>query len=245
MANLRLPNIYGTDREQLAQMRSYLYQLVQELQFALSETNTSSSTYVVNQAPKQTSSTDIESSAEATFNSVKSLIIKSADIVNAYYEEISRRLDGEYVAESTFGTYVEETSQTISQNSTMVEQVYENYRQILTGIENVSTTLAEVNAYIRSGLLYYNEDGDPIHGLEIGQTNVREGEKVFNKFARFTADRLEFFDMDDPIHPVAYISNQKLYITHAEITGSLMLGEFVKTVIPGRGVVTKWVGTGG
>lgn len=36
MAELRKPNIKGTDHEMIAQMRSYLYQLVDELQYALS-----------------------------------------------------------------------------------------------------------------------------------------------------------------------------------------------------------------
>jgi hypothetical protein len=35
MAELRLPNISGTDREQLTRIRSYLYQLIPELQFLL------------------------------------------------------------------------------------------------------------------------------------------------------------------------------------------------------------------
>lgn len=241
--NLRLPNTIGTEKE----LRSYLYQLVQELQYAFDNITTISSvTHTVEQTNKGGgASSSVTANDVATFNTLKSLIIKSADIVNAYYEEISSRLDGQYVAESTFGEYVEQTTQIINQSSTRVDQVYENYQQILTDIENVSHTLAEVNAYIRSGLLYYNEDGIPIYGLEIGQRSELDGEEVFNKFARFTADRLEFFDKDDPINPVAYISNRKLYITHAEITGSLILGGFVKTVIPGRGVVTKWVGTGG
>ena len=35
MMDLRLPSIAGTDREQLAQIRSYLYQLIPQLQWIL------------------------------------------------------------------------------------------------------------------------------------------------------------------------------------------------------------------
>ena len=39
----------------------------------------------------------------SNFNSIKGLIIKSADIVDAYYEETSYRMQSAYVAQSAFG----------------------------------------------------------------------------------------------------------------------------------------------
>lgn len=48
---LRLPNIKGNDREQLAQIRSYLYQLTEQLQWALNNGSTSASNYVAQQIP--------------------------------------------------------------------------------------------------------------------------------------------------------------------------------------------------
>lgn len=52
MAELRLPNLNApTDREMLSQIRSYLYQLVPQLQWALNEANTTdSSTKVILQS---------------------------------------------------------------------------------------------------------------------------------------------------------------------------------------------------
>jgi hypothetical protein len=79
-----------------------------------------------------------------------------------------------------------------------------------------------------------------VYGVEIGQKNTIDGEEVFNKFARFTADRLSFYDQNDS--EVAYISDYKLYIRNAEITSSLKIGGFVDTVMPSGDVVTKWVG---
>ena len=244
---LRYPNIKGkTEREQLAEVKSYLHQLVGELQFALNTINTSgASSYVVSQAqriaPSSSSSNSLD--AEVAFDALKPLIIKSAEIVQAYYEAIVTRLEGVYVAESDFGTFSEQTTQSISQNSTDIEQAFINLQQIITDIENLNFTLAEVNAHIRSGKLYEDDNGIPVYGLEIGQKTTIDGEEVFNKYARFTSDRLSFYDQNDT--EVAYISDYKLYIRNVEITSSYKIGGFVDTVMANGDVVTKWVGGDG
>lgn len=237
---LRLPNITGlTEREQLTQIKSYLYQLVGQLQWSLNNLETTTSTAVVN-APKSASMPSSQTDSKVAFDSIKSLIIKSAEIVDAYYEEINSRLVGEYVAQSDFGEFSEHTEQAITENSTEIERAFENIQEIITDIENIEFTLVEVNAHIRSGLLYYDE-GVPVYGLEIGQKNTIDGEEVFNKYARFTSDRLSFYDQNDT--EVAYISDYKLYIRNVEITGSYKIGELVDKVYNDFGdVVTKWVG---
>ena len=239
--DLRMPNINGvTEREQLAQIRSYLYQFIPQLQWALSTIDTSSQSPVAQQVIKEKVTSHTPINAESTFNAIKSLIIKSADIVEAYYEEINQRLEGLYVAESDFGTFVEQTSQDIRQTSTYIEQLFTNLQAIVTDIENMTHTLVEVNAHIKTGLLYYDDDGVPVHGLEIGQRNTIDGEEVFNKFARFTADRLSFYDQND--QELAYISDYKLYITHVQIRGSLQEGGYKDFIDADGGIVTKWVG---
>lgn len=239
---LRLPNINGTtEREQLSQIKSYLYQIVPQLQWAMNNIGSSSSNVVVQSPVAKVSATgsSATTSPQATFDSIKSLIIKSAEIVEAYYEEVSRRLEGEYVAQSDFGTYSEQTGQVIIENSTKIENVFSNVQEIISEIESIEYTLVEVNAHIRSGLLYYDE-GVPIYGLEIGQRNNIDGEEVFNKYARFTSDRLSFYDQNDT--EVAYISDYKLYIRNVEITSSYKIGGFVDTVQSNGDVVTRWVG---
>ena len=175
-----------------------------------------------------------------TFNKIKNLIIKSADIVESFYDKINIRLEGLYVAKSDFGEYVEQTSQDIIGNSYAIEQIFTNMQQIITDIENMEHSMIEVNAHIKSGLLYYDEQGVPIYGLEIGQRTEIDGEETFNKYAQFTADKLAFFDNNG--YEVAYISDRKLYISDVEITGSLLVGGFKRMVVPGVGVVTKWIG---
>lgn len=139
---LRLPNITGaTEREQLAQIKSYLYQFTEQLQWALNNMNTSSGqNYVVNQRVNTSSSmigtvSEVgKFDAEIAFNSLKPLIIKSAEIVDAYYEEINRKLESLYVAQSDFGDFVEKTSQEIEETSTSTTQRFENIQIIITDL---------------------------------------------------------------------------------------------------------------
>ena len=252
---IRLPNITGGSAEsQLAQVKSYLYQMVGQLNYALATVESAS----------VKASTDNASSAEFkqkenpadTFNNIKALIIKSADIVTAYHDEIKKRLDGVYIAEASFpdgiATFIQNTSNDVIANSEYIAQMYENVQTILSDIAGIKNDQINVRAHIKTGLLYYVgedgtesdselEDGTPVYGVEVGQIITDEnGKESFNKFARFMADRLSFYDQNGS--EVAYISDYKLYITNAEITGTLKLGGF--TVDTTRGFTLRWVGRG-
>lgn len=231
------PKISATTTEgKVEQVKSYLYQLVDQLKYALSTIN---STQVVQQGSKgnAVSKQTSDSEAESTFNSIKSLIITSADIVEAYYEVINEKLVGSYVAKSDFGTYSHDTEKTIESTSTATTEMYKSVQKIISDIESLEHNLIEVNAHIRSGLLDTDDKGVPIYGLEVGQKNKIDGVEVFNKYARFTSDRLSFYDRNDI--EVAYISDYKLYITNAQVTGTLTLGRY--EIDTSSGLAIKWV----
>lgn len=240
--NLRLPNITdGNTTEQMRQMRSYLYQTVEQLNWILNSLETTSvtvATPISNNTPTKVEKPVVD--GQATFDSVKALIIKSADIINAYYDETNRRLFGEYGALSDYGEFKEQTMQEIEETSKNTTQNFTNIQQLITAIEDIEYTISEVNAYIKSGELYAGSNGVPVYGLEIGQTTSLDGTNVFTKFARFTADRLSFYDLNGS--EIAYISDYKLYISNVEITNSLQIGGYVDIVTADGGVITKWVG---
>lgn len=253
---IRLPNITGGSAEaQIAQLKSYLYQMAEQLNYALKTMD--NGTTIVNTSGVSSSVSDQQKEDPAsTFNSIKSLIIKSADIVTAYHDEIKKRLDGVYVAEASFpdgiATYIQTTANEVISTSEYISQMYENVQTILSDIEGIKNDQISVKAHIKTGLLYYvgedgtesdseMEDGTPVYGIEVGQIVKDENQKeVFNKFARFMADRLSFYDQNG--QEVAYISDYKLYITNAEITGTLKLGGF--EIDTSRGFTLRWVGRG-
>ena len=275
--DIRLPQINApTDGEKIKQISSYLFQMAEQLQWALKNVDTSNKTVVVTPTPKSLQPGQSTVSAETTFGSIKALIIKSADIVNAYYEEINKKLVGQYVAQSEFGVFEEQTSQDVFENSTSINRTFNNVQEIKSGIDSsfealsgeidqvdskvkdvegnitneiqalknsidtLNYSLVEVTANLKSGLLYTNDEGIPVYGLEVGQKNIVDGVEVFNKYARFTAGRLSFYDQNGA--EVAYISDYRLYITHAEVTGTLKLGGYL--VDTTNGLTFKWVGRG-
>lgn len=231
------PNINApTETGKLEQVKSYLHQLSQQLNFALNtiESGGSSGGGTASQVGGKTTSTvNSDEEKQATFSAIKSLIIKSADIVDSYYEEIEKRLQGIYVAQSEFGTYIDHSIQDITADSTGITQSFKSLQQIIDNLGNVMKNSTE--GYIKSGELYKEAGTEtPIYGVEVGQTDA---DGNFRSFARFINKRLSFFDGNTE---VAYLSNQKLYITHAEITDTLTLGEF--KIETNNGLVFRWVG---
>lgn len=239
--DLRFPMITGaTEKEQLTQIKSYLHQLVEQLQWSLNNIDNVQIQYIQTPTKSASSKKTDEKGTQATFDALKPLIIKSAEIVEAYYEEITEKLEGLYVAQSEFGIFSEQTIQDITANSTKIEQFFTNIQKIISDIENINFSLAEVNAHIKAGILYEDNNGIPIYGLEIGQINIIDGMEVFSKYARFTSDRLSFYDQNDI--EVAYVSDYKLYITNVEIMGTVKGGAFLLDTT--KGWRLKYVGRG-
>ena len=239
--DIRLPNITGrTEAEQLAQIKSYLYQFAGQLQWALKTVESGSSTNIVLQ--QGSSGKEVKPDVQtANFNQLKALIIKTAEVVEAYEEKIDAllNLDGEYLAVSPFGSFYESTKNTVDANSRAIEQDLVSKQALFDENGNILAELL-VNGHIYSGIIEYAKDGEAIVGIEIGQTTKTNGVETFNKFARFTAERLAFYDPAVQDEPVAYISNYKLVITNAEIKGNLKLGGFVLDT--SNGLALRWEG---
>lgn len=219
--NINFPKITATNpTEQIQQMHSYLFQMAEQLNWALSTLETPKDNP---SAIKFEQSEDISSKeAEDTFNSIKALIIKSADIVKAYEETIMENFNGTYFADSDFGTYLEETSVSIEQNSKGVEETYTNVQTITNKVGDLEEETRTTNAYIRRGFLYNDETGKAIYGVEVGETN---DDGAFLKYARFQSDRLSFFDANDV--EVAYIGKGCLYILGtSRFIGDVFFGKY-------------------
>ena len=233
--NLRLPNITAdTEQGQLSQMKSYMYQLVQELNWALeaieSASNGDKSAAVeVEEKNEPLSPEEVEN----TFNSIKALIIKSADIVHAYETTMKETFDGEYVAISDFGTYQEETNLSIEKNSKGITEVYSNVQNITN--PDGTGSLDELNACIKRGLIGYDKNGDEVYGISIGESDENGN---FKDYAWFTSDKLSFFD--DNGNEVAYISKRRLYITDAIFLGTLQFGGY--KIDTSDGIAFTWMG---
>lgn len=217
--NIPLPQqLSGSEREQLEGMKTYLYQLAQDLQFALGVVEKQIITVqdTAANAERTLRSVSESQTPKAQFSGLKALIIKSADIVNAYYEEINRRLSGLYVAQSDFGTYRQETQQEITENAQGITRAFSDMQAIGDTLAQVQEAVTQVNAWIKTGKLGEDENSVPIYGVEIGQQTEEDGLVVFRKFARLLSDRLSFFDQNGV--EVSFIGDETMHITRAEIS---------------------------
>ena len=217
--NIPLPQqLSGSEREQLEGMKTYLYQLAQDLQFALGAVEKQIITVqdTAANAERTLRSVSESQTPKAQFSGLKALIIKSADIVNAYYEEINRRLSGLYVVQSDFGTYRQETQQEITENAQGITRAFSDMQAIGDTLAQVQAAVTQVNAWIKTGKLGEDENSVPIYGVEIGQQTEEDGLVVFRKFARLLSDRLSFFDQNGV--EVSFIGDETMHITRAEIS---------------------------
>lgn len=93
--NLRYPNITNAPpSEQLAQIKSYLYQLVEQLNTEKENAAAEERQITVQNNSAVSDRTEQTRSPESTFNQIKSLIIKSADIVDSFYTQMSEKFEG-------------------------------------------------------------------------------------------------------------------------------------------------------
>lgn len=244
--DIRLPNINATTESgQLAQIRSYLYQFSEQLKWALNniETNGGSSDASSSAIQQLISSSTSSDGSQTSFEDLKALIIKSADIIDSYYEEINKRLEGVYVAQSEFVTYYEKSSVDLKATS---DGLVEKYNQIQLILDKLGEKVngIETDANIKSGLLKYTEigeqDGIPIYGIQVGQTTEVDGVEVFNKLSQFSTLGVELYIAENETEPRTYLHINELSVPNAKIPGTLTLGEY--NLDTSDGIAFKWFG---
>ncbi|MBO5290387.1 MAG: hypothetical protein J6B35_02240 [Clostridia bacterium] len=292
--NLIVPNLTSdkySDDNKFILLKNYLYELNEALAQALDDktaTELQAFTKSVNEKDKSNSEKIIalKNQSIKRFDALKQDILRTADEIEKEYttkleqtkEEIKLEAKGEFVAQSQFGEYKNETasqykqmSEAIQSNVTKTEELstsVEDYKRTtdskitqqaesitsqiseayatkneVNGLEdrveskivqtstnitdnfnksftylsddistvggNVKEFISELDVYIRRGELEPD-----IYGIEIGRSDSLIK-------ARFTNDRLSFYQGTSE---VAYISQNNLYITRAEVLDYLKIG---------------------
>mgnify|MGYP003508080254 FL=1 len=292
--NLTVPNLTSdkySDDNKFMLLKNYLYELNEALAQALDDktaTELQAFTKSVNEKDKSNSEKIIalKNQSIKRFDALKQDILRTADEIEKEYttkleqtkEEIKLEAKGEFVAQSQFGEYKNETSsqykqmsEAIQSNVTKTEELstsVEDYKRTtdskitqqaesitsqiseayatkneVNGLEdrveskivqtstnitdnfnksftylsddistvggNVKEFISELDVYIRRGELEPD-----IYGIEIGRSDSLIK-------ARFTNDRLSFYQGTSE---VAYISQNNLYITRAEVLDYLKIG---------------------
>lgn len=219
MIDIRVPATLSADpRQATEETRRFLFMLVEQLNKGLAELERKQTAQMV-QVQTATAAAVEANNPSSKWNEIKALIIKSADIITAYSEEIAADLSSSYVAQSVYGEYVQQMENRLSANSGGLEARIHDLETINSewyGDGGGAEVVREINGVVKAGVLYYDGNGNPVVGVEIGQRNEEGGVVTFDKFARFTSDRLSFYDAGG--NEVAFISDMKLIITQAEVT---------------------------
>ena len=239
MVQLSLPpSPQGSVQQQLTRQYAYLFQMAQQLNLALEQLQPLPAV-----VPGRTAPTAEE---KQQYQTLKSLVIRTADRVRQEMDKLSLRLEGEYVAAGDFGSYVEKLSSYIEANPQALTQYYRFASDLQGQMDKVDAAFADYKAgtegYIRTGIVDY--DGAlPVYGVAVGQnltaTEV-DGEQVVdqNNFrATFTATKLSFWQ---DATEVAYVSNNRLYITNITVLDAVVLGQW--KLSGENGLVCQWIG---
>lgn len=231
----------GTVEQQVLQQYSYLFQMAQQLNLAL-EAAESFRTAAVQAAGKSRAA----QGTEQEYQNLKSLIIKTADTVQRRMDQLSARLEGEYVASSEFGSYVEKLSAYIEAHPDALTQYYSFCSDLQEDVDAVDAAFGSYKAgtegYIRTGVVYY-EGALPVYGVAVGQnltTTLVDGVETVaqNDFrATFTAKRLSFWQDSTE---VAYVSDNRLYIRDITVLDSVTLGGW--KLASENGLAFQWIG---
>lgn len=230
--DLRLPNINkeASPAQKIDQLQSYIYQLVQQLNWALNFITAEEKSLVVQEG---SAAGEGEVTPVETFNSIKSLIIKSADIIDAYTDQMELTFDGRYTAQSDFGEFTQTTQSRLDLDSQSITQNYRAIQTITESVDALETYNQIIDGYIRTGA---DIGGSGKVGVEIGEQREINGSMVFQKYCRLVSDRLSFYDANG--NEIAYISDQQMHITSAHIVHDVRIGNY--KLYTSNGLAFKW-----
>lgn len=248
------PILNGSDRQQLVQIRQYLYQISRDLNLALNnltEDNFVNGIIPAQKGQEKDSSEQQKQEFKQQLSSLKSLIIKTADTVHAEMDVLEASLSSTYVAQSTFGTFSEEINSQISATAERVEQNIQYQATLEDTFRGVSDAFdqykIETGGYIKQGIIGY-DGAIPIIGIAIGQdikvtgTDSKDGKEyeiidTSSNMSVWTPEKLAFYvnGME-----AAYVSNGAFYVADMYVLSRLFLNNW--QISTNRGLTIKWIG---
>lgn len=226
--NIEYPNISDqTPEGQLKQVKDYLFLLADKLN--LQDNSAEKVFQEVSKAidAETVATTDNEQAAKLReYANLKALIVKTGEYAITHSEEISKVFNSSFGANSDFGKYYEELERRVTENAQGVENLF----TYTAGINNENGNFGVgTKQFIKSGLLYYDENQIPVFGVGVGvlSTVATGGDEVIdlkqNRLATFAADEIAFWDNGNK---VAYISGNAINFPAANIRGgSIHIGE--------------------
>lgn len=240
------PGPRGTTGEQLARQYAYLFQMAQQLNLALEGLGSAVQQGAAGTSAASSGGRSISEEEKQQYRNLKSLIVRTAREVRAEMDKAKLELAGEYVAVSEFGTYLEKLNSSIQADPAAITQYYSFVSDLQTNVDAVSAAFeryrVDTEGYIRTGIVSY-DGAVPVYGVAVGQdlaVSEVDGAQVVeqkNFRATFTAEKLSFWQ--DAVE-VAYVSNNRLYISSITVLSGITLGRW--EISDRDGLAFQWIG---
>ena len=230
----------GDSQKDLEDMYRYLCRISEQLSQAMVQVTEEQEATVQQIVETVTSSGGQMQKKSTEYSTLKSLIIKTAEVIHSEMDAISTTLETNYKAVSEqFGTLETNLRADFEATAKGIVQEYEYDEKIETlqgESEDAKSYIRNTSAYIFSGLI---DEENGTYGIAIGQ-NIAEqdedGNWVLdnnNKVATFTADRMSFYMNGTE---VAYFSNNQFFINEGIINRSLKMGNFAWKVLTDKAI---------
>ena len=165
----------GSVQEQVTQQYAYLVQMAQQLNLALGQLEALGGGAGEATARRQATGrlgTAASETADGQYETLRSMILKTADQVQKTTAALTAKLEEEYVASSDFGSYVAKLSAQLEAAPEAVTQYYSFFSDLQANVEKVDAAFAhyklDTEGYIRTGIVYY-DGAAPVYGVAVGQ----------------------------------------------------------------------------
>lgn len=233
MANLfdSPPALAGSEAEQMLQMYRYLQQMSEQLNETMDGLSFSGFTPEAQEQIRTMTAAGTKKEIDGTRNALRSLIIKTADIVRTEMDEIRTELvkRTDEMSED-FGQRTAEMQLGIEANAEGIAQNYSYYETLNGKTNGYDGFVTRMSERIFSGVIGYDANDMPIFGIAVGEGVTAydaDNNPVINqnaKMATFTKERMSFWMGNTEI---AYFGNRKLFITNAEVLRKMTMGNYV------------------
>lgn len=223
------PALQGKEEDQLRQLQRYLMAMSDKLNTALMDVS------IEQMAPEvKTTITTAQETTAKNYDTLKSMIVKTAEIVRHEMDEITTHLQDNYEAlSSQFGTYERNLDSTITATAEGILQDYQLVERVTGLEEDTGSFERRINQYIFSGLV---DEVNGKYGIAIGENVTAydaQGNPYLNsqrKTATFTMDELAFWHGETKM---AYFSDNVFHIAQGEVTQSMKMGNHTWRVMTG------------
>lgn len=231
------PALTGDERAQLQQLYRYLFKLSEQLNTSLEATDRQYRMAIKTRSGSENSDDVFTPELDAKYRELRSLIIKTADIVNQKMDRVVTQLNSEFQAISNeWGTFEQNIERTIIDTAENTieqfdysEHIYGIDKTVMDGVTYYGITSL---GYIKRGIIGFDDQNFPIYGIAVGtelkeKTVIKDGKEyqqidTSQRIATYTSDRITFWANGVEL---AYFSGDKLFVTRVEVTDGITIGD--------------------